>query len=203
MGQELKEFLSSLDTHKKIAAIKTPKQIETVIKFKDRIGGVFLLTGNVNVIKEYVDLLKNEGLPTFVHIEKIKGLSNDSDGLDFIANYVKPTGIVTTKPSLIVSARKRKLLTVQRIFMIDTEIIENLPMLLEKNKPDIIEIMPARIPEIITELKKFIKEIPIITGGLLTKEQHAIEALKHGAVAVSTSNLEVWKSELQAGLIHR
>ncbi|WP_088103278.1 glycerol-3-phosphate responsive antiterminator [Halalkalibacter urbisdiaboli] len=196
MTIEANRFLVRLKECKKIAAVKKPKQLELAVKYKDRLSGVFILTGNINLIKKYVELLRKEGLPTFVHIEKIKGLSNDKDGLDYIESFVKPTGIVTTKPSLIAAAKKRKLLTVQRIFMIDTEIIENLPELLEKNRPDIIEIMPARIPEIIQEIKEYTDNIPLITGGLLTEKQHAIKAIEHGAVAVSTSNVQVWKMDL-------
>lgn len=198
----IKDIFTRIAETKKIAAVKTPKHIDLVLKLREQIGSVFLLTGNINVIKHYVEVLIEAGLPTFVHIEKIKGLSNDSDGLDFIANYVRPTGIVTTKPSLIASAKKRQLLTVQRIFMIDSEILVNLPVQLERNKPDIIEIMPARIPEILAEIKTFTKDVPIITGGLLTEKEHAEAALAHGALAVSTSNRDVWKADLAGAVAY-
>lgn len=188
------EFFERLGTHKKIAAIKTPKGLEEAIKYKDRISAVFLLMGNILTIKNYVELFQKEGLPVFVHIEKIGGLSINSEGLDFIANYIKPLGIVTTKPNVISMAKKRKLMTVQRIFMIDTEVYDYAKQM-DKAEVDLIEIMPSRLPHVIQSLSREM-DTPLITGGLLTEKEHAQEALACGALAVTTSSSNVWKADL-------
>ncbi len=60
---------------------------------------------------------------------------------------------------------------------------------------DIIEIMPSRAPEFIKKLKD-VSPVPIITGGLLNLPEHAKQALENGAVAISTSNSEMWKMNL-------
>jgi glycerol uptake operon antiterminator len=197
VSPESKKFLARLDKQKMVGAIKKPKQIETAIERCENLSGVFLLTGNITVIKQYVDQFKAHGLPTFVHAEKVRGLSSDNEGMDFIANYVRPTGIVSTKPSQIIAARKRGLVTIQRVFLIDTEIIENLSSMLEKTDPAVIEIMPARMPSLIPEIKKVTKGLPLITGGLLSSKQHAIAALDYGATALSTSECELWKEDLR------
>ncbi|MGG3573945.1 glycerol-3-phosphate responsive antiterminator [Bacillus gobiensis] len=188
-------FFERLFQHKKIAAVKHPKSIEKAIMLKDQISAVFLLTGNIMSVKKYVDLLKNEGIPVFVHIEKIGGISMDNEGLDFVANYVRPLGIVSTKPNLIAKARKRKLMTIQRIFMIDTEVYDHALHIVEQHQPDLIEIMPSRLPQVIRELSQKV-HVPLITGGLLSEKAHAVEALENGAVGVSTSNIDVWKADL-------
>lgn len=188
------EFFERLSLHKKIAAIKSPKGLEAAIKYKDRISAVFLLMGNILTVKNYVELLQKAGLPVFVHVEKIGGLSINNEGLDFIANYVKPLGVVTTKSNVISMAKKRKLLTVQRVFMIDTEVYDHV-LQMNKEELDLIEIMPSQLPHIIQSLSREI-EIPLITGGLLTEKEHAQEALACGALAVTTSSTNVWKSNL-------
>lgn len=190
-------FFDRLAEHRKIAAIKYPKHIEKAVRLKNRISGVFLLTGNISVIKGYVDYFKSEGLPVFIHLDKIGGLNADNEGIDFIANYVKPTGIVTTKPSLIIKAKKRGLLTVQRVFVIDSEVVENVITMMDIHKPDILEIMPARIPDVIKSLKEKIS-VPIVTGGLLSEEEQAYEMLAGGAMGISTSNTNVWKADLSS-----
>ena len=55
-----------------------------------------------------------------------------------------------------------------------------------------IEIMPSRVPDFLKQLST-VSPIPIITGGLLTSPYHAKEALENGATAVTTSNTEFWK----------
>lgn len=58
-----------------------------------------------------------------------------------------------------------------------------------------IEVMPSRIIDFLADLSKA-SHVPVITGGLLTTPYHAKEALEHGAAAVSTSNTELWKMDL-------
>ncbi|WP_209120991.1 glycerol-3-phosphate responsive antiterminator [Alkalihalobacillus sp. BA299] len=188
-------FFERLKFHKKIAAIKSPRHIETAIKNKNSLSGVYLLTGSITVIKSYVNVFKKENLPVFVHIEKIGGLSVDHEGMNYLAKSVMPTGIVTTKPNNIIHARKCGLLTIQRVFAIDSEVIENLVAKVDINKPHLVEIMPARVVEIITLLKNEMN-VPIISGGLIKEREHAVNSLKAGAVAISTSNVEVWKEDI-------
>ncbi|HZH62772.1 MAG TPA: glycerol-3-phosphate responsive antiterminator [Metabacillus sp.] len=195
MKSEKAVFFERLSNYKKIAAVKDSKYIETVIKHKDKISAVFLMTGNILSVKQYVDLFKREGLPVFVHIEKIGGLSMNVEGLEFISHYVKPLGIVTTKPGLVVQAKKLKLMVIQRVFMIDTEVYNNIIESIEKNRADIIEIMPSRLPYLIQSISKQINK-PLITGGLLSEKAHAKEAIESGAAAVTTSNIDVWKADL-------
>ncbi|WP_449443040.1 glycerol-3-phosphate responsive antiterminator [Ureibacillus acetophenoni] len=45
--------------------------------------------------------MQSKGLPVFIHIEKIGGLALNSEGLEFIANVVKPEGVISTKPGLL------------------------------------------------------------------------------------------------------
>ncbi|RSL30635.1 glycerol-3-phosphate responsive antiterminator [Salibacterium salarium] len=188
--------------HKKIAAIKKPKDMEKVIEYRDRISAVFLVTGNIITVKKYVEELRKYGLPSFVHIEKIGGLSLDKDGLDLVARYVRPLGIVTTKPKLLNKAKKRGLLTIQRVFLIDSEVYDHVCEIVESNYPDYIEIMPSRLPSLIKEISKQVS-IPIITGGLLSEKEHALQALENGAQAVSTSNPSVWKEVLNSSQIDK
>lgn len=191
-NDEGKLFFERLSTHRMVASIKEPKQIEIALSLRHQLSGVFLLTGHIGVIKGYVDLFKNHQLPVFLHMEKIGGLSTDSYGMDYLAKVIKPTGIITTKTNVIKTAKKMGLFTIQRFFLVDTEGMENISKSLSQIEPDIIEVMPARIPEMIGEIKKF-TSIPIITGGLLFERSHALEDFKHGATAVSSSKSELWR----------
>jgi len=46
----------------------------------------------------------------------LRGLSNTKSAIKYIARKWKPTGIITTKFSLIKFAKEEKLMTIQRIF---------------------------------------------------------------------------------------
>lgn len=188
-----KEFFKRLSEDRLIASIKNPKSIDQFLQTD--IQSAFLLTGNISVIKRYVDLLKKNNRFVFLHIEKIPGISYDREGLKFIAKYVQPTGIVSTKSSIIQSAKKEGMLTIQRLFLIDTDAVQNGLHTVREIEPDLLEVMPALIPEMISKLKKELK-VPIITGGMIQNQQHIDEALKSGAIAVSTGKPWLWNVQI-------
>ncbi|UFJ42715.1 glycerol-3-phosphate responsive antiterminator [Brevibacillus humidisoli] len=185
-------FYDRLHTCPLIATVKSPKTIEKALSAD--VGGVFLLTGNISVVKRYVDLFKAHDKFVLLHVDLIGGLSHDREGLEFIAQTVKPTGIISTKSSVIKQAKKLNMLTVQRIFCIDSDALDTGVEALRDSMPDAAELMPARIPELIARIRRNVS-IPIITGGLIEQEEHLLEPLRCGALAVSTGNPELWRTD--------
>lgn len=188
------EFVSRLHEDRLIAAIKDPKSFDRFLETD--IQSAFLLMGNISVIKRYVDLLKKNNRHVFLHLEKIPGISYDREGLRFIAKFVRPTGIVTTKSSLIQMAKNEGLLTIQRLFLIDSDALANGLKAVNEIEPDALEIMPGLIPEMIRKVKHE-TDVPIITGGLIQNARHIEEALENGALAASTGRAWLWKKYAQ------
>lgn len=131
-----------------------------------------------------------------MHLEKIPGISYDREGLRFIAKFVRPTGIVTTKSSLIQLAKNEGLLTIQRLFLIDSDALANGLKAVNEIEPHALEIMPGLIPEMIRKVKHE-TDVPIITGGLIQNAGHIEEALESGALAASTGRAWLWKKYAQ------
>ncbi|WP_100401685.1 glycerol-3-phosphate responsive antiterminator [Bacillus sp. FJAT-42315] len=184
-----------LKTHKMVAAVKEPKYIEKAIKYKDHLSAVLLMTGTILTVKKYVDFIQSHGLPVILHVEKIGGLEMDRDGIEFVKRNVQPHAIVTTRNGIIKKAKSSGLVVVQRIFLIDTEVYTNLVKDIERIQSDVIEIMPCRVPDFLNKISK-ISPVPTITGGLLNSPEHAKQALENGALAVTTSNPDMWKINL-------
>ncbi|AQQ55471.1 glycerol-3-phosphate responsive antiterminator [Planococcus lenghuensis] len=189
------ELIRRLHLHKKIAAVKTPKGIEDALANKERISAIFLLTGSITTIKRYVDVFQESDVPVFIHAEKIGGLLLNNEGLDFISDFVKPFGIVTTKATVIKKAKERNLCVVQRVFMIDSEVYDNVLENKSGLNPDIIEIMPSTLHSVVAAYSTRMTT-PIITGGLLSTVEQAESALNSGAIAISTSNEKLWTKDL-------
>lgn len=185
------DFCRELEKHKRIASIKDPRHIELALRRQDQLSGVFLLMGHIGVVKGYVNVFKEHGLPVFMHLEKIGGLSTDRYGLEYLAKIIRPSGVISTKTNIVKNAKKMGLITIQRFFLVDSEGLDNIAKSLSQTEPDIIELMPARIPDIICKVKSF-TSLPIITGGLLYEEAHAEACLNHGATAISSSRPELW-----------
>ncbi|MEW4286325.1 glycerol-3-phosphate responsive antiterminator [Priestia koreensis] len=188
------EFLRRLHKDRLIASIKDPKSFDYFLETNIQLA--FLLMGNISVIKRYVDALKRENRFVFLHIEKIPGISYDREGLKFIANFVKPTGIVSTKSSLIQLAKKEGLLTIQRLFLVDTDAVAHGLKVANDIQPDALELMPGLIPEMVMKVREE-ASVPIITGGLIRNKRQAETALESGAAAISTGSPRLWKSSFK------
>jgi len=134
--------------------------------------------------------------PILLHTDLVKGLSSDKEAFSLLSKFVKPKGIVTTKSAMIRAAKKEGLLTVQRIFLIDTSSFYTAIRNIKENEPDAIEIMPGIAPSIIKSFKEQIGQ-PIIAGGLITTAQHVDDAIQAGADAISLSKSELWNYDIR------
>ncbi|MBW7651718.1 glycerol-3-phosphate responsive antiterminator [Anoxybacillus sp. ST4] len=180
-----------------IATIKHPKHMEYFLKTRWKTA--FLQTGTISVIKRYVDLLKEHDRYVFIHVEKIPGITCDKEGLQFLAKFIRPHGIVTTKSSLIHLAKKEKLWAIQRLFLVDTDAMMNGLHSIQQVAPDALEVMPGIVPEMIEYLVKK-TNIPIITGGLIQNKNQILQSIQKGAQAVSSGNPEIWKLFEEEGI---
>lgn len=176
-----------------IATVKRESDIEKAIQSKSNI--VFLLTGNLLNMEDYIEKLKIGNKKVFLHLDFIDGLGYRKSAIEYIAKKWKPDGIITTKVNVIKYAKDEGLLTIQRLFLIDKSAIDNGIKMIENCKPDAVEILPGLMPPIIDNLTKKIKQ-PIIVGGLFSTKEEIIAALEAGALAISASSPELWNFNL-------
>src|SRR5699024_4380299 len=144
-----------------IASVKKEGDIDKACNSSVNIA--FLLTGNLQTTKEYINRLKSVDKVTFVHIDFIEGLANTPSAIKYIAESWKPDGIISTKSNLIKNAKEEGLMTIQRIFLIDRNAMKRGIKIARGCKPDAIEVLPGIMPSIIGELTKLI-HLPIIAG---------------------------------------
>ncbi|MEK4553943.1 glycerol-3-phosphate responsive antiterminator [Jeotgalicoccus sp. FSL K6-3177] len=179
---------SLLKTNKVFAACK-PENIATV--YETEVSGAILMNGTLNYYLNNIQELKSCTKPLFIHTDLIKGLSNDKEAIHFIAKHLQPAGIVSTKSGMIRTAKSEGLLTIMRIFLIDTSSLKNSIKHIKDSKPDAIEIMPGIAPEIVKTLREHVEQ-PIILGGLIWNKEHIDDAFQAGADAVSLSKEQFW-----------
>ena len=80
-----------------------------------------------------------------------------------------------------------------RFFVIDSHSIGTAIENIKSSAPDMVEMMPGILPEIIKEFNRNIG-IPIIAGGLIKTKNEIYQALGAGAKAISTGKQELWNS---------
>ena len=151
---------------------------------------VFLET-RLAQLKSLVEYAKRGNKKTLVHFDLIQGLKSDEYGMEFLIREIKPDGILSTRGNVIGLAKKNKLLAIQRMFLLDSSALEQNLKLSERFQPDCIEVLPGLMPQIINKIHKQ-TSIPVIAGGLITTKGEIYSALEAGAIAVSTSNTDLW-----------
>lgn len=187
------EFYDAVEANPVIAAVKSDAGLQAAVEMEE-IQVIFVLYGDVCTIPEILERIKAAGKKAMVHIDLIAGLSAKEISVEFIARQTRADGIITTKPTLVRRAKELGIFAVLRFFVIDSlalKNIENLEMQCGTSRPDFIEVLPGVMPKVLGRIAK-VSRIPMIAGGLITEKEDVIAALSAGAIAVSSTNQDVW-----------
>lgn len=188
------EFYDAVEANPVIAAVKSDAGLQAAVEMEE-IQVIFVLYGDVCTIPEILERIKAAGKKAMVHIDLIAGLSAKEISVEFIARQTRADGIITTKPALVRRAKELGIFAVLRFFVIDSlalKNIENLEMQCGTSRLDFIEVLPGVMPKVLGRIAK-VSRIPMIAGGLITEKEDVIAALSVGAIAVSSTNQDVWK----------
>ncbi len=150
---------------------------------------VFVLEGTVITVADQIRMAHERGKAIFVHIDLMRGIGKDRCGVEYLVK-LGADGIISTKASLIKSAKELGVIAVQRYFAIDSQGLESIRDMITATRPDFIEILPGVINKVIARF--VLEDVPVIAGGLIETKAEVMAALGCGAVAVSTGTQELW-----------
>ncbi len=182
-------FADALKEKPIIAGVKDISELDNAVNSDCKV--IFLLCGNIFNLKESVRKAKEKNKIIFIHIDLIEGLSRDNVSLKYISEEIRPDGIISTKNNLLKAAKSLGMLTVQRVFLIDSLSIGTAIKASQMINPDAVEIMPGIMPRITKQISSSL-EVPVIVGGLVSYEEEINLALENGALGVSTSSKLLW-----------
>ena len=161
------KFLNALEASPVITAVKDDEGVDACLKSESQV--VFILYGDICTISEIVSKVKKAGKLAVVHLDLIHGLASKNIAADFIRKYTEADGVISTKPTIIHRARELGLLTVLRVFLIDSMACE---ILIENICP----ILP----------------VPVIAGGMIREKEDVMALLKAGVISVSSTDSDIW-----------
>lgn len=184
------EFYDAVVSNPIVAAVKDEQGLSKCLQLQD-ISVVFVLYGEISTISEIVGKIKASGKTAVVHMDLVAGLSSKVEAVDFISSYTEADGIISTRSEQVRRAKELGLSTIYRIFMIDSKVLDKLNTRI-KEYADIVEILPGLMPKMITLISKKLN-MPVIAGGLIRDKEDVLSALDAGAIAISSTNEDVWK----------
>ncbi|MFC4388744.1 glycerol-3-phosphate responsive antiterminator [Gracilibacillus marinus] len=173
-----------------LPAIRKMKDFEKVLE--SDLKHVIFLDTRISQLYRLVRLAKQANKQILIHADLISGLKVDQYGMEYLIREVKVDGVISTRNSVVSLAKKNNIIAIQRLFALDSLALQNNIKLVKQSKPDYIEVLPGIIPSVINEVA-VATEVPIIAGGLIRNRDQIDEALASGAVAITTSNNELWQ----------
>ena len=186
------DFIRIVEDNPIIAAVKDDEGLEECLR--SEIGVVFILYGSIGSIIDIVKKIKRAGKLALVHMDLVSGMQAKDVSVDYIRNYTEADGIITTKVNLLPRAKELGLNTILRTFVLDSTAMETLDRNSrpEAVQPDIMEILPGTLlPDVIRQIVSSCR-VPVMVSGLITRKSEVMNALKSGAVSISTTNRKLW-----------
>lgn len=183
------DFLKKLNEMPIVASVKDENGLNEVLN--SECGVVFIIYGDLCSIARIVSKVKETGKIAIVHIDLIEGLTSRDIAVRYIKENTQADGIISTKPGIVKAAKEMNLIAIQRFFLIDSLALENFKKQVGHEYADAIEILPGVMPKVIRQVVSY-SRIPVIVGGLIFDKDDVMLALQSGAVAVSSSNSDIW-----------
>jgi glycerol uptake operon antiterminator len=185
----MNRIIDSITDNPIIAAVRKQEDLSSALETS--VTTVFLLGGDIFNIKDMVDRIKDSGKCALIHIDLLEGIGKDHRAIDYIKEIIRPDGIITTKSSHVKYAKESSMFVIQRFFLVDSQSYETAIRTVQSNEPDMIEIMPGIMPDIVKRITAKLT-MPVIAGGLIDSKDYIIQLLQAGAMGVSAGMKELW-----------
>lgn len=183
------DFFSKVQENPIIAAVNNVNNLDLAIESPCQV--IFLLKGDIFNLQSIVDRVKSKGKSIFIHVDLMDGFSKDQISLKYIKDNFSPHGIITTRSNIAKIAKDMDLFVIQRIFLLDSLSFETGLKTIKSVNPDVLEILPGVLNKVIGKMSTKTK-IPIIASGLITDKEDVVSCIKVGAIAISSTNKDVW-----------
>jgi glycerol uptake operon antiterminator len=181
-------FLRALEQNPVVPAVRGPDSaLEAALAGEH--PAIFVLGGDIFGVLRRIGA-QDRRPQIYVNVDLVGGIASDASGLRFLSRYVE--GIISTHRHVIELAKSSGLITVQRLFAIDSGAVERGLKLIRRAEPRFVEILPGLAYCEIAEQYSEVLDLPVLAGGLLKSPEDISTILQAGAVGVSTSHQGLW-----------
>ena len=188
-NREAERFLRALARNPVVSAVRGPDSDLDAALAGDH-PAIFVLGGDV--FKVLGRVRSQERRPQiYVNVDLVGGIAADASGLRFLSGRVE--GIISTHRHVIELAKTSGLITIQRLFAIDSGAVERGLKLIRRAQPQFVEILPALAYREIATRYSEVLDLPVLAGGLLKSREDISAILEAGAVGVSASDQGLWR----------
>src|SRR5699024_9955582 len=172
-----------------LPAIRSMKDMEKFFKLDYK--RCVLLDTHIGDLQGILNQMKKNDKEVMLHIDLIKGLSNDEAAVEYIIQQFRSHGVIPTNTKVIRRAKKLNTLTTIRVFILDSTSLRRSIELIKQADSDFVEVLPGVAAKVIKEISEKTGK-SIIAGGLINTEEEIQLAIESGAKYITTSDTEIW-----------
>lgn len=185
----MQELLNRLQKHPVIPAARSPESVRRAADTSA--AAIFLLGGSILTLPDMIRIAHENDKRAFVHLDLAEGLGRDEAAVRWCVENLGADGVISTKHGLLKAASDLGVLTIQRLFLMDSTSFEHGKRMLRNTPPHMAEVLPGIAPKAIRELCEALEK-PVIAGGLISEPREIALALQAGASAVSVGDERLW-----------
>jgi glycerol uptake operon antiterminator len=172
-----------------IPAARSAKDFEFLMK--THFEFIVLLDVYIAQLVYFRRMARDHGKKLLLHADLVQGLRHDEAAAQFLCQVIKPAGLISTHSNVVLTAKKHGLISIQRVFLLDSHSLETSYRIINSSDPDYIEVLPGVMPEVIREVSNTVKR-PVLAGGFIRSVEDVKRVLQSGACGVTTSSRQVW-----------
>ena len=153
-----------------------------------------LMDFHINLLPSMMQAAHAAGKTVYLHADLLRGVSADEFGCEYLCQRLRADGIISTKPKVLEAARRNRVATILRLFLIDTKSLEKGAALIKNLQPDHVELLPGLACDAIADLKQRLQPVAstqpqsFLCGGLIKTHAQITRCLEAGACAVTLSD---------------
>ena len=153
-----------------------------------------LMDFHINLLPSMMQAAHAAGKTVYLHADLLRGVSADEFGCEYLCQRLRADGIISTKPKVLEAARRNRVATILRLFLIDTKSLDKGAALIKNLQPDHVELLPGLACDAITDLKQRLQPVAstqpqsFLCGGLIKTHAQITRCLEAGACAVTLSD---------------
>lgn len=190
LDEKKEALVRELTARPVIAAVR--READVLQAASSPVAAVFLLGGSILTLPRWTRLLREAGKLVFIHLDLSEGLGRDAAAVRWCAENMSLSGMISTRTQLLAVASEAGLMTIQRMFLMDSASLDSGMRLMRANPPDLVELLPGLVPKAIRLVSERLS-VPVIAGGMVTESDEVAQALSAGALAVSSSEKILWR----------
>lgn len=184
-----KTFFQLMQSHPVAAALKTVADQEMALRSHATL--LFLLKGDAFAIGDFIRSAHALHKGVVVHIDLVSGVGKDRAGIQYLRQQ-GVDAIITSKSHLVAAGKAEKLITIQRLLLLEGSAMEAGIKAIVRAQPDIVEVLPGIIFPDMAHLLRQRLSLPLISGGFIRTTADVERVKAAGALLCSSSTQQLW-----------